>query len=150
VLAFTTQVRGFKPSRSSQILKGEKILSTPSFGGEVTLSVPCHRFTACKRTLKCNVEVDILGKITSYFITPKISTFRCLDLSRLVGRADIWRRKWERLEQHRASTISLRAAVHPAHMLRALITKDDDVCVCMYVCMYLCVCIRICNSKDKN
>ena len=30
------------------IFKGEKILSTPSFGGEVKLSVPCRRFVACK------------------------------------------------------------------------------------------------------
>jgi len=33
--AFRTQVRGFKPGRSRLIFKGEKILSTPSFGGEV-------------------------------------------------------------------------------------------------------------------
>jgi hypothetical protein len=35
VLAFGTQVRGFKPGRSRRIFQGEKILSTPSFGGEV-------------------------------------------------------------------------------------------------------------------
>jgi len=29
----------------------EKILSTPSFGGEVKPSVPSHRFAACKRSL---------------------------------------------------------------------------------------------------
>ena len=40
VLAFSTQVRGFKPGRSCRIFKGEKILSTPSFGGEVKLSGP--------------------------------------------------------------------------------------------------------------
>jgi hypothetical protein len=33
VLAFGTQVRGFKPGRSLRIFKGEKILSTLSFGG---------------------------------------------------------------------------------------------------------------------
>jgi len=43
VLTFGTQVRGFTP--------GEKILSTPSFGGEVKLSVPCRSFTAGKRSL---------------------------------------------------------------------------------------------------
>jgi hypothetical protein len=32
VLAFSTQLRGFKPSRSRQIFKGEKILNTPSKG----------------------------------------------------------------------------------------------------------------------
>jgi hypothetical protein len=31
---------------------GRKILSTPSFGGEVKPSVPCRNFTACKRCLK--------------------------------------------------------------------------------------------------
>jgi len=30
---------------------GEKILSTPSFGGKVKPSVPCRSFTACKRSL---------------------------------------------------------------------------------------------------
>jgi hypothetical protein len=32
--------------------KGDEIRSTPSFGGEVKPSVPCRRFTACKRTLR--------------------------------------------------------------------------------------------------
>jgi len=52
VLAFGTQVRGFKPGRSRPIFKGEKILSTPSFGGEVKASLPCRRFAACKRSLE--------------------------------------------------------------------------------------------------
>jgi hypothetical protein len=51
VLAFSTQVRGFKLGRSRRIFKGEKILSTPSFGGEVKPSVLCRRFAACKRSL---------------------------------------------------------------------------------------------------
>ena len=51
VLAFGTQVRRFKPGRSCRIFKGEKILSTPSFWGEVKPSVPCRRFAACKRSL---------------------------------------------------------------------------------------------------
>jgi hypothetical protein len=51
VLAFSTQVRGYKPGRSRRIFKGEKILGTPSFGGEVKPSVPCRRFAACKRFL---------------------------------------------------------------------------------------------------
>ena len=52
VLAFGTQVRGFKPGRSRRIFKGEKILSTPSFGGDVKPSVPYRRFAACKRSLE--------------------------------------------------------------------------------------------------
>jgi len=62
LLAFSTQVRGFKPGRSLRIFKGEKILSTPSFGGEVKPSVPCRRFAACKRSLN-GVEVVILAKL---------------------------------------------------------------------------------------
>ena len=52
VLAFGTQVRGFKPGRSRRISSGEKILSAPSFGGEVKPSVSCRKFTACKRNQK--------------------------------------------------------------------------------------------------
>ena len=40
------------PGRSRRIFKGEKILSTPSFGGEVKPCVPCCRFAACKRSLE--------------------------------------------------------------------------------------------------
>jgi hypothetical protein len=47
MLASGTQVRGFKPGRSRRNFRGEKILSMPSFGGEVKPSVPCRRFAAC-------------------------------------------------------------------------------------------------------
>ena len=46
VLAFGTQVCGFKPGRSRRIIRAKKIL-----GGEVKQSVPCRSFTACKRSL---------------------------------------------------------------------------------------------------
>ena len=52
VLAFGTQVRGFKPGRSRCIFQGEKILSTPSLGREVKPFVPCRIFVACKTTRK--------------------------------------------------------------------------------------------------
>jgi len=42
---------GFAPGRSRRIFRAKKILSTPSFGGEVKPSVPCRSFTACKRSL---------------------------------------------------------------------------------------------------
>ena len=51
MLAFGTQVHGFKPGHIRQIFQGEKILSRPSFGREVKTFVPCRRFTACKRFL---------------------------------------------------------------------------------------------------
>jgi hypothetical protein len=48
VLATGPKVRGFDPDR--EFLRVIKIRSTTSFGGEVKPSVPCRRFTACKRT----------------------------------------------------------------------------------------------------
>ena len=43
---------------------GRKILSMPSFGGEVKLSVPCRRFAACKRSLNLRGSRN-LGKIAT-------------------------------------------------------------------------------------
>ena len=74
VLAFSIQVHGFKPGRSRQIFKGKKILSTPSFGGEVKPSVPCHRFAACKRSLN-GMEVVISAKLPDNILAHS-STFR--------------------------------------------------------------------------
>ena len=74
VLAFSTQVCGFKPDRSRRIFKGEKILSTPSFGGEVKPSVPCRRFAAYKRSLN-GVEVVISAKLPDDILAHS-STFR--------------------------------------------------------------------------
>ena len=77
VLAFGTQVRGFKPGRSRRIFQGEKILSTPSFGGEIKPSVPCRRFTACKSFLKATWKSGISGKIHRPFlvhIVPPLAT----------------------------------------------------------------------------
>jgi len=62
VLAFGTQVRGFKPGRSRRIFKGKKIFSTPSFRGEVKPSAPCRRFAACKRSLELRGS-RLLGQI---------------------------------------------------------------------------------------
>ena len=70
VLAFGTQVRGFKPGRSRRIFKGEKILSTPSFRGEVKPSVPCRRFAACKRFLEL-CGSPILGQICRIISRPQ-------------------------------------------------------------------------------
>ena len=102
VLTFGTQVHGFTPGRSRRIFRAEKILSTPSFGGEVKPSVSCRNFTACKTT-----EVIILAKI--------------LDISRPqfhlppLG-ALAWWHAWIRLvakvgTSNQDRTISLKAAV---------------------------------------
>ena len=77
MLAFGTQVRGLKPGRSGRIFQSEKILSMPSFRGEVKPSVPCHRFTACERFLNATWKLGISGKIHWPFlahIVPPLAT----------------------------------------------------------------------------
>jgi hypothetical protein len=63
VLTFGTQVRGFKPGRSLQIFRAKRILSTPSFGGEVKPSVPCRALWNVKEP-KSDVEVVTFSKIS--------------------------------------------------------------------------------------
>jgi hypothetical protein len=53
VLAPGPKVRGFNPDGFFRVIK---IRSTTSFGGEVKPSVPCRRFTACKRSLRAGIE----------------------------------------------------------------------------------------------
>ena len=69
MLAFSTQVRGLKPGGSRRIFRAKRILSTPSFGGEVKPSVPCRRFAACKRSLNLRGSRN-LGKITGHRSRP--------------------------------------------------------------------------------
>ena len=70
VLAFATQVRRFKPGRNRRIFKGEKIFSTPSFGGEVKPSVPCRTFASCKRCIELHGS-RILGQICRNISRPR-------------------------------------------------------------------------------
>jgi hypothetical protein len=95
VLAFGTQVRGFTPGHSRQIFRVKKILSTPSFGGEVKLSVPCRSFKACKRSL----NVTWISAFRQNYRTclTHSSTFRHWVLSRGDTRGDAWWRKLELL-----------------------------------------------------
>ena len=60
---------GSNPAEAVGIL-GRKILSTPSFGGEVKSSVPCRRFAACKRSLNLCGSRN-LGKITRQISRPQ-------------------------------------------------------------------------------
>jgi len=70
------QVRGFKPGWNRRIFKGEKILSTPSFGGEVKPSVPCRRFAACKRSLELRGSRILGQNLSEHFSPTKGPTFR--------------------------------------------------------------------------
>jgi hypothetical protein len=121
VLAFGTQVRGFKPGRSRRIFKGKKFLSTPSFRGEVKPSVPCRRFAACKRSLNAVWKSKLQAILAHKF-----------HLS-LLGSRVVW--MWRHLAAEAGTsnigggggvqgcTISLQAAVHLRHTPRALIEK---------------------------
>ena len=85
VLAFGTQVRWFKPDRSSWIFQGEKILSMPSFRGEVKPSVQCRRFTALKgsrvfsgrihRPFLAHVVPPLTARISRRRLVAKVGTF---------------------------------------------------------------------------
>jgi hypothetical protein len=48
---------------SRRIFQGEKILSMPSFGGEVKPLVPCRRFAACKIPFKWSRIRNLLVKL---------------------------------------------------------------------------------------
>jgi len=53
----------------------EKILSTPSFGGEVKTSVLYRRFAACKRSLMAWIETLCRQNYRRFLA--HTSTFRC-------------------------------------------------------------------------
>ena len=79
---------GSNPAEAVGFLRAKKILSTPSFGGEVKPSVPCRRFVACKKSLN-GVEVVISAKLPDNILAHS-SHFRRWDLSRRGGRGGTW------------------------------------------------------------
>jgi hypothetical protein len=95
VLAFGTQVRRFTPGRSSRIFTVKKILTTPSFGGEVKPSVPCRSFTECKRSLIVRCKSAFRQSYRTFLAHS--STFRRWVLSRGDTRGDAWWQKLKRL-----------------------------------------------------
>ena len=97
VLAFGTQVCGFAPGRSHRIFRAKKVLSTPSFGGEVMPSVPCRSFTACKRSLNVTCKSTFRQNYRTFLAHS--STFRRWVLSHGDKRGDAWWRRLERLTQ---------------------------------------------------
>ena len=67
---------GSNPTEAVGILRAKKkILSTPSFGGEVKPSVPCRKFTACKRSLNVNGSRAFSGKIHRPFLAQVVPPF---------------------------------------------------------------------------
>ena len=95
-IQFYLQIKqaAFKPDRSRWIFQGEKILSTPSFGGEVKPSVPCRRFTACKRSLNVTWKLGIFRQNSSAISRPCSSTFGCwISWRRLVAKVGTFEKK---------------------------------------------------------
>jgi hypothetical protein len=86
MLASGTQVHGFEPGLSRRIFQGEKILSMPSFGGEVKPS-------ACKRHLQMAWNSPFVGKITGNFWSI-VRPFPARGLLRRRMRGGAWRCKW--------------------------------------------------------
>ena len=99
VLAFGTKVRGFKPDRSRWIFQGEKILSTPSFRGEVKPSVSYRRFTARKRPLNVTWKSGIFRQNSSAIPRPCSSTLAVrISRRRLVANVGTFENK--KVEKH--------------------------------------------------
>jgi hypothetical protein len=123
VLAFGTQVCGFKPGRSRRIFKGNKILSMPSFGGEVKLLVPYRRFAVCKRSLNVTWKSTFRQNYQPRFLPTQFHLSLLGSSWVAQTRRTDWWRKWECLKK--GSTISLLAAVHLGCMLQAQLKKKE-------------------------
>ena len=65
---------GSNPAEAVGFFRAKKILSTPSFGGEVKPSVPCRRFAACKRSLNLRGSRN-LGKNYRTTFSPAVPPF---------------------------------------------------------------------------
>jgi len=85
---------GSNPAEAVGFL-GRKILSTPSFGGEVKPPVPCRRFAVYKRSLNLRGSRN-LDKITTGHLSRPVPPFAAR-ISRVVADGGTWRLKWERL-----------------------------------------------------
>ena len=101
------KIVGSHPDEAVGYLGRKKILSTPSFGGEVKPSVPCRSFTACKRSLNVTWKSAFRQKL------PDISRtqFHLPPLGALAW-WHAWRRLVAKVETSKQErTISLKAAV---------------------------------------
>jgi len=86
---------GSHPAEAVGFFRAKKILSTPSFGGEVQPSVPCRSFMACKRSLSVKCKSGFRQNSRTFLA--HCSTFRRRVLSRGDTRGEAWWQKLERL-----------------------------------------------------
>ena len=66
---------GSNPAEVFGFFRAKKILSTLSFGREVKPSVPCRRFTTCKRSLNVTWKSDTFRQNSSAISRPSSSSF---------------------------------------------------------------------------
>ena len=66
---------GTNPAESVGFFRAKKILSTPSFGGEIKPSVPRRRFTECKRSLNVTWKSGIFRQNSSALSRPSRASF---------------------------------------------------------------------------
>ena len=71
---------GSNPTEAVGFFRAKKILSTPSFGGEVKPAALCRRFTACKGSLNVTWKSGIFRQNSSVISRPCSSNFGCWDL----------------------------------------------------------------------
>ena len=98
VLAFSTQVCGFKPGRNRRIFRAKNPQHAFLRRGSKAVG-PSRRFAACKRSLNLR-ESRNLGKITTGDISsfsPTVPPFAAR-ISRVVADGGTCRLKWERLK----------------------------------------------------
>jgi hypothetical protein len=83
-------------SNPAEAVRAKKVLSTPSFGGEVKPSIPCRSFTACKRSLNVTWKSTFRQIYRTFFAHS--SNLSLLGSLASYGRGGNWRRKWGRLK----------------------------------------------------
>ena len=134
MLLLSTQVRRVqtRPKSSGFFKTEKKILSTPSFGGEVKPSVPCRRFAAYKRSLngiwkstfRQNYQPTFSSTVPPFAarISCVVWTWRCLAAE--IGMSKSW---------GGGSGLHNKPAVHLGHMLRALLRNRNRNTIMMPV-----------------
>ena len=84
---------GSNPTETVWIFQGEKILSTPSFGGEVKPSVPRRRFKARKRSLNVTWKSGIFRQNSSAISRPCSTGLVRISWRRLVAKVGTFENK---------------------------------------------------------
>jgi hypothetical protein len=95
-LSLGPKVPGTSPTGGIRFLRVIKILSMASFRGEVKHLVPCHSFTACKRTLHV-WKIYSIGKIERPTFLLSLPALLLDVLTGIIAR-ELWWADWERFE----------------------------------------------------